>query len=586
MSDAGAANPQLLEWVKEWYDTARERSSKGTTTYKHAYNSLRACPITFSHPSELQQLKGFGSKLCERLTEKLKKWCEENGRPMPKRKRRSTKTGLANQDEDAEEGRPPKRPRKAQAYVPRYRSGAYALVLGLATLAEDAEVGMTKARLIEVAQKYCDSSFTAPSDPTKFYTAWSSMTTLLDNEIVYQRRRPMVRYSLTDKGWEVAKRIREAEGVERDRSESGRVSNAPFSNGPVSSAPVSNPAVILEDSPVPEGDPPKQAIEYADVIANGPVVSGNFSPPEFTPIRLQPGSFTVHLVLDVREVRAQTDRDYMRNELAKKGVTAIMRSLELGDAVWVAKCHDPEFLGRHGAEGDEVVLDWIVERKRLDDLIGSIRDGRFNEQKFRLRRSGIKNVIYLVEEIALDPTRFEKYEEAVQSAIASTQVVSGYFLKKTQKMDDTVHYLARMTMLLKKMYEKDSVLAIPTNIITTQNYLPLLKHFREASPSISYHVSYPAFASLVSKSDVMTLRDVYLKMLMCTRGVTGEKAVEIQKRWKTPYDFVRAFDVCGSGDEGKKRKQELVFNQMGSLVGRKKIAKVLSVKIAETWGDA
>lgn len=29
----------------------------------------------------------------------------------------------------------------------------------------------------------------------------------------------------------------------------------------------------------------------------------------------------------------------------------------------------------------EVVLEYIVERKRMDDLAGSIVDGRFNEQK-------------------------------------------------------------------------------------------------------------------------------------------------------------------------------------------------------------
>ena len=29
----------------------------------------------------------------------------------------------------------------------------------------------------------------------------------------------------------------------------------------------------------------------------------------------------------------------------------------------------------------EAVLEYIVERKRMDDLAGSIIDGRFNEQK-------------------------------------------------------------------------------------------------------------------------------------------------------------------------------------------------------------
>lgn len=293
----------------------------------------------------------------------------------------------------------------------------------------------------------------------------------------------------------------------------------------------------------------------------------------------------MHLVLDVREVRAKTDRDYMQQELTKKGVTPIMRALELGDALWVAKCHDANFLSRTGAEGDEIVLDWIVERKRLDDLVYSIKDGRFHEQKFRLKRSGVKNVIYIVEEISMDAMSFQKYEEAVQSAIASTQVVNGYFLKKTQKMDDTIRYLTRMTMLLKKQYEGQSLFVIPTEVLTARNYLPLMEHLREKQPTVGHYISYPAFASMASKSDMMTLRDVYLKMLMCTKQVTGEKAIEIQKRWKTPYDFVKAYERCGAGEEGRRKRQDLVFAHMGNLVGRRKVARTLSHKIAEIWGS-
>ena len=46
-----------------------------------------------------------------------------------------------------------------------------------------------------------------------------------------------------------------------------------------------------------------------------------------------------------------------------------------------------------------------------------------------------------------------KYQEAVESAIASTQIVNSYFLKMTAKVDDTIRYLARMTVLLKSIYE-------------------------------------------------------------------------------------------------------------------------------------
>ncbi|KAI0428877.1 hypothetical protein F5Y09DRAFT_332288 [Xylaria sp. FL1042] len=584
-SEETCANPLLLGWVKEWVDVARERNTKGVTTYKNAYNALKACPITFNHPSQLQQLKGFGPKLCDRLTEKLQKHCQENGLPMPKRPRQWRVPGLNNENEGNDEDlqqRPAKKPRKQKPYVPTLRSGAYALILGLITIGEEAPVGMTKAQLIEAAQPHCDASFTAPSDPTRFYTAWNSMKTLLEKDLVYERGRPLRRYALTDEGWEVARRIQQTAGMTP-----AELAAQQRREIPPELAPENPPSIPLARAPsveVEETEQPPQST-YADVVANGDLTPDSVDLPTFRPIRLAPGTFTVHLVLDVREVRAKTDRDYMQEELTKKGVKPIMRSLELGDALWVAKCHDPHFLSRTGSEGDEVVLDWIVERKRLDDLVYSIRDGRFHEQKFRLKRSGIKNVIYIVEEISMDSMSFQKYEESVQSAIASTQVVNGYFLKKTQKMDDTIRYLTRMTMLLKKQYENKSLLVIPTEVLTARNYLPLLEHLREKEPTVGHYVSYPAFASMASKSDIITLRDVYLKMLMCTKQVTGEKALEIQKRWKTPYEFVKAYERCGSSEDGKRKKQDLVFAHLGNLFGRKRVPRPLSHKIAEVWSD-
>ncbi|KAF4976102.1 hypothetical protein FZEAL_7191 [Fusarium zealandicum] len=588
MDDADSANPQLLAWVKEWLDLARERNSKGITTYKNAYESLKACPITFDHPAQLQQLKGFGPKLCQRLEDNLKNHCQQNGLPMPLHPR-ARKAAAKAGDGEAESSRPAKKARKPKAYVPAFRSGAFALVVGLSTLDEDASVGMTKAELVEVAQSYCDSSFTAPSDPTKFYTAWNSMKTLLQKELVYERGRPLRRYALTDEGWEVANRIKETDQWQAETSGSKGPSSA--QPGLPNLQPEPGPEPEPEPAPRPRSpsielaEPTRAPSAYQNVVSDGPVISDDSSLPNFTPIRLPPGSFTVHLLLDVREVRAKTDRDYMQEELAKLGAKPIMRSMEVGDAQWIAKCHDPNLLPAQGAEGDEIVLDWIVERKRLDDLIGSIKDGRFHEQKFRLKRSGVKKVIYIIEEITMDPASITRYEDAVRSAIASTQVVNGYFVKKTAKMDETIRYLARMTAMLKRTYESKPLSVIPTRVLTARNYLPLLKHLRESVPSAGWYITYPAFSSLASKSESMTLRDVFLKMLMTTKGVTGERALEIQKRWKTPYDFVKAFEACGAGEQGLKRKRELVFGQTAHLVGRKKITKPLSQKIAETWGN-
>jgi crossover junction endonuclease MUS81 len=400
------------------------------------------------------------------------------------------------------------------------------------------------------------------------------MKTLVQKELVYERGRPLRKYALTDEGWEVAERIKDTrewrEQNGEEAQESGQQAQSHSRQG----------------SAYPDPAGTQTAPPHLNTVPDGVAVNDSATLPSFRPIQLPPGSFTVRLLLDVREVRAKTDRDYMQNELAKLGVTPLMRSLEVGDAQWVAKCNDPDFLRQHGAEGDEVVLDWIVERKRLDDLIGSIKDGRFHEQKFRLKRSGVKEVIYIIEEIALDPGLAQKYEESVISAMASTQVVNDYFVKRTTKMDETIKYMARLTNMLKRTYEGKTLNIIPTNVLTAQNYLPLLERARAQDPDNGLYITYQAFSSIASKSEMMTLRDVFLKMLMTTKGVTGERALEIQKRWKTPYAFVKAFEECGGGTEGKKRKHELVCGQMGQLFGRKKIQKALSQKIAEVWGDA
>ena len=591
------ANPLLLAWVKEWLDKARERNSKGVTTYKNAYNSLKACPIPFTHPSEAKQLTGFGDLLCKRLTDKLKDYCEDNDLPMPdmpqKQRKRKSKD-VEEEDEDGEEEpAPKKKAKKPKSYVPALRSGPYALLLALSTINENSSTGLTKAETIELAEPFCNSSFTA-AEPGQYYTAWNSMKTLIGKDLVSEKGRPTKRYMLTDEGWDTVKRIKKSSDPSQGRMDTF-IAADPVAPG----SPKANDDFIDLDSPPRRNarpaseSPTKFSSAFADIIPQGETISSTSALPSFTPIVLKPGSFTVELVLDVREIRAKTDRDYMKENLLSQGVKPIMRALDLGDILWVAKITDPNLLSRLGAEGDEIMLDYIVERKRLDDLVSSIKDGRFHEQKFRLRKSGIKNVIYIIEEITMNSESISRYEEAVQSAIAGTQVVEGYFVKKTQKMDDSIRYLVSMTKLLKKCYEDRSLHLIPTNVITTGNYMPLVKHLREDQPGTEYHITYSAFASLSSKSETLTLRDIYLKMLMCTRGLTGEKALEVQKRWKTPNAFVEAFKTIGVegrlqglGEvETRKRKMELVSEQMGNLVGRKKIAKALSVKIAEVWGD-
>jgi len=90
--------------------------------------------------------------------------------------------------------------------------------------------------------------------------------------------------------------------------------------------------------------------------------------------------YDIVLILDNREKHHREDPEGIARELMAKGVQVERRALELGDVCWIAK-RKPMFCD--GTLYDEITLDIILERKRLDDLVQSITDGRFHEQKVR-----------------------------------------------------------------------------------------------------------------------------------------------------------------------------------------------------------
>ena len=71
--------------------------------------------------------------------------------------------------------------------------------------------------------------------------------------------------------------------------------------------------------------------------------------------------------------------------------------LQSGDFLWVALPPGAGHPQQPGWEGRAAVLDWIVERKRVDDFVSSIKSKRFLSQREHMLATGITGRIYLVE---------------------------------------------------------------------------------------------------------------------------------------------------------------------------------------------
>ncbi|KAJ6944527.1 crossover junction endonuclease MUS81 isoform X2 [Populus alba x Populus x berolinensis] len=101
--------------------------------------------------------------------------------------------------------------------------------------------------------------------------------------------------------------------------------------------------------------------------------------------------YEVILILDDREqfaIQCLRGRKLIECICKEHKIKIQVRRLPVGDGIWIA---------RHKYLLSEYVLDFIVERKKVDDLRSSIRDNRYRDQKLRLLRCGLKKLIYLVE---------------------------------------------------------------------------------------------------------------------------------------------------------------------------------------------
>lgn len=93
----------------------------------------------------------------------------------------------------------------------------------------------------------------------------------------------------------------------------------------------------------------------------------------------------MQLFIDLREPKTLVTYITSLNESAKNKVTIIQKNLDIGDFVFYDEKNERTLL--------------IIERKSLSDLESSIKDGRYNEQSFRLNETLIHNhnIIYLLE---------------------------------------------------------------------------------------------------------------------------------------------------------------------------------------------
>lgn len=106
---------------------------------------------------------------------------------------------------------------------------------------------------------------------------------------------------------------------------------------------------------------------------NAPSIGGLFSVRTLcagSTFVLQPDQYEVILAVDTREKGHKNDKGIIGQKLMAMGVDVVVRPLPLGDFLWIAREKAVPVPGQLCLPTRrELVLDYVVERKRMDDLV-------------------------------------------------------------------------------------------------------------------------------------------------------------------------------------------------------------------------
>jgi ERCC4-type nuclease len=119
----------------------------------------------------------------------------------------------------------------------------------------------------------------------------------------------------------------------------------------------------------------------------------------------------------------------------------------------------------------------MIERKSFSDLLSSIKDGRYEEQSYRLLNSSgfpPHSVIYLIEGM-FSQLRTPMEKKIVSSAITSLQFFKGFSVHRTSSTAESADWLLNMadkyylTRPFSRYFTKPESDMNPTNENTTEN---------------------------------------------------------------------------------------------------------------------
>ena len=221
----------------------------------------------------------------------------------------------------------------------------------------------------------------------------------------------------------------------------------------------------------------------------------------------------MQLILDNRE---QT----LYDKLSQSMSNIIIKPLTIGDAII-------------GTEETPIV---IIERKSLSDLIASIRDGRYEEQSYRLKHaSGVHthNIIYVIEGM-FSTLRSPAEKTQVISAMTSLSHFKGFSVFRTSSIQETADLLNGMYNKLTKEYGKGKPPAFTKDTVKTLTKDSVKDSVKDSAEESKEECPIENYASFAKKTKCENITPENMGEIILTQipGIHSVTARAIMSRFQ------------------------------------------------------
>ena len=266
-----------------------------------------------------------------------------------------------------------------------------------------------------------------------------------------------------------------------------------------------------------------------------------------------------------------------------------LKSLQIGDIVISSPLHPDKTL--------------IIERKCMTDMIASIKDGRYKEQKVRLLAEAANNpntkICYLIEGNMQD-LRFPNEKTVFYGSIVSSIFRDEIPLIRTGNLHETLDIIIRIhERMSKDITDFFKPKPITTSIIQTNNIDNTLSN--NNSYNNIYNIDNPVNITLQNDIDNITTNNTttntYLNSIKkCKKdnltpqiwnqlsltnipGVSTNIAQKITEVYPSIRKLFIEYDKCNNSEERIKLISEIILTDNGKT--KRRIGEVVSKRIVE-----